>query len=354
MFQKISNILFLSLTAFVGFSGCKKIYDVPEERDYLSPRAGFTRKEFGGENDFVLGRTSMSQSTEFNADFSTFPLKFEIRNVRLGNGKPTNDILKVKPVLVWTQPYTGFEKTLAEIDAKRKVEQHPIFEIRPSGQFILWSSSRAADLESVTDSDYVTPQERRFFDVKLSNSGGERIIRDFQLNVYRERPYEPSKDLEPLTGKLTGTFNHPVVSNVISQTENRNLNFEGVNVYMKKVGNGRSLTFKFYTKDSTIINPNSFDETKWDQLVHGFNMVKNDSLVKYDVAFPIPLAKVPTIYTGGRGSGGDEARVLFEFSRRQGKIQQKGSIGYNFRIFEEGDWEIVFHFKRENPKFEDD
>lgn len=361
MFKKFNRILFLSLATLMTAGGCKQIYDVPDERDYISPRADFTRKDFGGETDFVLGRTTMTQSSEFNSDNSTFPLNFEVVNVRFGDGTPTQDILKVKSVLVWTAPYTGQEKTLAEIDAKRKTEEHPIFEIRPSGQFILWNSSRAEDLKkadgslAVVDSDYLAPQNRRFFDVKLSNSGGERIIRNFSINLYRERAYEPSRDLEPLTGKLTGTYNHPSIVNRIYGTLTKSyLSSEAVDVYMKKVGAGRSLTFKFWNRDSSTINPDNFNLTKWDQQVHGFNMVKDSTHVKYDVAFPIPLAKLPTIYTGGRLSSGDEARVLFEFSRRKGKIVESGSLGYNFKIFEEGDWEIIFHFKTDNPKFEDE
>ena len=360
MFKKINKILLLSTTALLGISGCKQIYDIPEERDYMSPLADFTRKSFGGENVFVLGRTSITQSSDFNADNSTFPIKFEIVNVRFGDGTPTTDILKKKMVKVWTKPYTGQEKSLAEIDAKRKEEEHPIFEIRSSGQFVLWSSSRAGDLRksdntlAVTDSEYIAPQKRRFFDVRMTNTGGERIVRNFELNVYRERPYEPSKDIEPLTGKPTGTFNHPSVSGIMGSDFKNYLSGESVDIFMRKVGTGRSLTFRFWNRDSSVIDPNSFDETKWDQLVHGFNMVKDSTKVRYDVAFPIPLAKLPTLYTGGRFSSGERANILFMFSRLVGKRAETGRLSYDFNIFEEGDWEMIFFFKTDNPKFEDE
>ncbi|MBC7568099.1 MAG: DUF5007 domain-containing protein, partial [Pedobacter sp.] len=54
------------LTAVVAFSGCRKIFNLPEERDYLSSRADFTVKAF----DPRLGRTTVRTGI-FNADNSS-------------------------------------------------------------------------------------------------------------------------------------------------------------------------------------------------------------------------------------------------------------------------------------------
>ncbi|WP_042722448.1 DUF5007 domain-containing protein, partial [Flavobacterium sp. B17] len=80
----------------------------------------------------------------FNGDNSTQPLKFEIINARFGDGRPVTDLFQKKPTYVWTAPYNGLEKSLAEIEAKRKLEEHPLFEVRSSGEFIMWGSSTNA------------------------------------------------------------------------------------------------------------------------------------------------------------------------------------------------------------------
>lgn len=356
MLRKLNHIILFSLTAVIGFSGCKKIFDLPEQRDYLSPRADFGQKILGAENSFVLGRTSMTQTDNFNADFSSFPIKFEIANMRLGDGTPTDDVLQEQLTKVWTKPYTGLETSLEEIEAKRKEEMRPMFEIRPSGQFVLWNTSNSKLIQNVVDNEeYLAPQRRRFFDVKMSNSGGERIIRNFQLNVFRERPYEPSRDVDPYTAKSTGEYNHPSVNGIRGVLSKNYLSNNDVRVYFKKVGEGNTLTFRFFNADSSVIDPNSFNlmtEEKWRQLVHGFNMDKTNAYVRYQVAYPIPLATLPTPYTnGGILGGGEEASVVFQFARNIGPIREPGSLGFNFRIYEEGDWEIAFHFKTDSPNF---
>src|SRR5690606_20186210 len=43
-------------------------------------------------------------------------------------------------------------------------------------------------------------QDIRFFDLKVSNTGGEMLLTDFRLIPWRERPYSPSTDINPYTG----------------------------------------------------------------------------------------------------------------------------------------------------------
>jgi hypothetical protein len=358
------------LTAVIAFSGCRKIFNLPEERDYLSTRADFTQKVF----DPRLGRTTISTNI-FNADNSSFPMKFEIVNPRFGDGRDASDMLAVKPTLVWTSEYTGKETSLAEIEAKRKLEPHPMVELRSSGDFILWNTA-TRDILKPQDS-VVYPQDVRYFDVKISNSGGTRVIKNLQFSPKIEVPYEPSADYNLITGQPNTTtpggkarvFNYPSITGIV-RGELTNTQFEGANnsntgivyMYIRKYtgdgANGSSLRFKFLNKDSVAIDPNRFGDTKWDRLVHGFNMVKTSTYVKYDVAYPIPLARVPTAYTAGGINdlnGGNDAYVEFSYSRIGfGNVRETGRISTNFKIFEKGDWEIVFHFKTVNPKFAND
>ena len=133
-----------------------------------------------------------------------------------------------------------------------------------------------------------------------------------------------------------------------------------VYTYIRKVpgGTGNSLRFKFLNKDSVAINPARFNETKWDQLVHGFNMERTNEYVKFEVAYPIPVARIPTRFTSGgvaNTNGGSTAHVEFVYSRKGfGGAREQGVISQEFAIYEKGDWEIVFHFKTVNPKFEDE
>jgi len=86
--------------------------------------------------------------------------------------------------------------------------------------------------------------------------------------------------------------------------------------------------------------------------VHGFNMTKSSTMVKYDVAYPIPCSSYPTKYTTLSGT---QARAVFRFDRIGfGNVRQECHLALNFNIYKKGDWEITFAFKRDKPKFDND
>lgn len=341
--------------------GCKKLYNLPEDKDFLSENINYSNKVL----EPILGRTSLIGN--ISSDNSTLPLQFEIINARYGDGRPVTDLFQTRPVYVWTAEYDGLEKSLEEIEAKRKIEEHPLFEVRESGQFIMWSSSNNELIEPRPADSSDLAQDIRFFDLKVSNSGGEIILKDFRVRPWRERPYEPSNDINPYTGKTARDprdlmnpnkrdYIRPRLSNVIGRSTNKSLvsndEKKDVVVYIRPFegGDGNNLRFKFLDTDSIPMNPDLFNETKWDKLVHGFNMVKTDEYVEYDVAYPIPLVNVNTEYTSG-----SSASVNFSYARRAfGGGVTTAEFGLDFRIFRPGDWEIVFHFRNDNPKFEDE
>src|SRR5690606_16739691 len=114
--------------------------------------------------------------------------------------------------------------------------------------------------------------------------------------------------------------------------------------------NGHKLRFKFLDKDGQPIHPEDFNETRWDELLHGFNKEITAEYVQYDVAYPIPLTSISTPYTSG-----GQARVNFAYSRiGYGGTRVTATIGLDFKIFKKGDWEIVFHFRNDNPKFDNE
>ena len=351
----------LSILSMVALS-CKDLYDLPSESEYLSPNINYGSMTL----EPIIGRTT--QLGQPNLDNSTQPMEFEIVNARYGDGRPVTDIFQVQPVKVWTADYDGEETSLEEIEAKRKIEERPIFEVTPSGKFFFWGSSTNALVEPRPSDTVLLVQDVRFFDLKVTNEGGTTIIKDFQLIPWLERPYDPSDDINPYTGgvapdpddprhPLKRDYIRPSLSNVVGAESDRDLGTDNdklnnVVVYIKPFegGNGHNLRFVFWGPDSTVINPALFNETVLDELVHGFNQQMTNEYLQYDVAYPIPLTTVQTDYTSGTF-----ANVNFAYSRIGfGDALTTANIGLNFRIYREGDWQVIFHFRNELPKFEDE
>lgn len=327
--------------------GCKKM--LPTDVDPFSPKATYTTTTFMP----ILGRTTVFTGI-FNPDNSGLPFNFKIVNVRTADGHPSDAPTKKMPVLVWKKGYTGQEKTVAEIEAKREMEEHPLWEVRPkSGEFILWQMADSLLLKQQPDSGYL-------FDVEVRNSGGGKDFKNLRLMPYRMQAYSPY-EFDQVTGiqktetdgNITQLFyNHPGLSNVISAATEKGIRPIDTRVYFHKVGDGNTLSFKFLDKDSAVIDPAKFNLTKWDELLHGFNKRQTPEKVTYDVAFPIPLVKLITKYTTGDGAS---AQVVFGYNRiGYGGIRQDAYISYAFNLYQKGDWEMVIHFTKDNPKFEND
>lgn len=351
MIMKNNKLLFpcwlaIAGTVMAGVASCKKY--VPEYRDALSAEAGFAQTAF----EPVVGRTTMYSNVFSNPNnSSSYPIEFKMVNARRFNGEAAPELTDVFPVKVWKQAYTGLEKSLEEIEAKREVEYHNVFEVRKhSGDFVMWSSSSSNFIRCQADSGYV-------FDIEMSNSGGRRYFRGMRLMPFRERPYEPS-NLNAITGQSVANGITPTyMVNIVGDSMRRILgNFE-VDVFIREaspetVTGKNTLSFLFLDKYYKPINPNKFALTDWNNLLHGFNMRMSDTRVTYDVAYPMPLINLPTRYTTADGR---RASVRFAYSRIGfGGMRETSVIGLDFSIFQEGNWEIVFAFKTDNPKFTDD
>lgn len=333
-------IFFIGLMLLTSTIGCKK--NLPEDRESIGTDTRFTQTVYTP----ILGRNTLF-SNNFFLGSSSQPLTFKIINMRTRDGVAAPKLTETTPVQVWTQPYLGDEKSIAEIEAKRKIENRPLFEIREhSGQFLMWAAANSSNIKTQPDSGYV-------FDVEMSNSGGRRYFRDFKLMPLKERAYEPSEQ-DPQTGlsKYVGLTPRSM-SNIRGERTGNYMFFGTVGVLFKKnLGEGNSLTFKFVDSLFKPIDPNKFNLTKWDKLVHGFNMVKTNESVKYDVAYPIPLIAYRTDYTN---IFGDMASVKFRYERQGfGNIREEAFLNLDFAIFEPGNWEITVWFTGERPKFTND
>jgi hypothetical protein len=364
--MKIKNnvrLLFVLIGSYSLLTACSDIYDLPEDRDYMSPNINYTSKVL----EPILGRDNIF--TSLQEDNSTLPMQFEIVNSRYGDGRPVTDIFTKAQTYEWIAQYDGKEKSLAEIEAKRRLVEKPVFEVDSNGRLILWASATNAILKPRPADTILKTQDIRFFDIKVKNSGGVQIIKDFQLIPWTQRDYYPDTDINPYTGGkapdpqrpkdttrqdyiLPSVLNDKVIGENSQLPLVNNTQKKDVVVYIRqfKCGKGNSLIFKFMGPDGNFINPLKFNETNWNLLVHGFNKVENPEYIQYDVAYPIPLNGYKTDYADG-----GNAKVRFSYSRIGfGGMRDLAEIGLDFRIYKKGDWEIVFHFRNENPKFEND
>ncbi len=331
--------IFISIVAFASLASCNKL--LPKSREALGDDAVFTQTLYQP----VLGRSTL-YNTFSVGNSTTQPLTFSIVNPRRRDGEPAPELTDVFPVTVWKTEYTGTETSLAQIEAERDTEMHNLFEIRPhSGQFVMWPEASSTFVKCLPDSGYV-------FDVEMSNSGGRKYFRNFQLIPYRESPYDPS-NLDPVTGQSTTPNVYPtVVSNIFGVSTDEQLISQDVAVFFYKTGEGNSLTFKFLDTLQNNIDPHKFDLTDWSNLVHGFNMQMNEDSVTYQVAYPIPLTNLVTRYTT---SSGNQAQVIFQWARQgYGNERVLAQLGLDFNIYQKGDWQIIFWFKKDNPRFEND
>lgn len=339
------SIAMLLTCVIVTSISCKKY--LPQERETVGEDSRYTIDTYQP----VLGRTTFFTNNFFKGS-TTYPSTFKIVNPRRRNGDAAPELTDIFPVMVWKQAYDGTEESIAEINAKRVKQYRPIFEIGPhSGAFTMWAEGRSNFIRPQPDSGY-------FFDVELSNSGGRRYYRNLKLMPFHERPYEPS-NYNAVTGQPVSNGVRPsIVSFIKGERTNRYLSSGDIDVFIRKLvsqdgaSSGNKLTFKFLDTLYNTINPANFSTTNWTGLLHGFNMKKTSTEVTYDVAFPIPLTELPTRYTS---SDGRRARVDFTYSRLGfGGSRENALLRLDFAIYEPGNWEIVFAFKNDNPKFTND
>jgi hypothetical protein len=337
--KKYNLILLLFCAGWVQ-TGCVKNY-LPSDRDAFSLDMNFTQQNYRP----ILGRNTLFQGV-FSDINSTKPLTFQIVNVRTFDGKEAPELLKLFPVKVWKQAYTGAETSVAEIESKREIQNRPLFEIREhSGDFLMWQSASSLILKPAPDSGYL-------FDVYVSNSGGSKVFKDFRLMPYRERESEPN-NADLVTGNASSDVLHPMLmTNMIGDSSNVNLSTNDVDITMfKRSTNANTLTIRFLDPQNNPIDPARFDLTDWANLVHGFNMQKTATYVKYDVAYPIPLAQQVTKYTN---ISGNAARLYFAYDRLgSGGYRIVSEMMFDFQIYAPGEWEIVISFTEEAPKFID-
>ncbi|GEM62632.1 DUF5007 domain-containing protein [Sphingobacterium faecium NBRC 15299] len=340
-YNPLKQVALFGLGLFV-LASCKN--NIPDDIDSLGQDIVYSNNEITpilGRNTFYNNLVSIGQNT-------SQPLTFKMVNIRDIDGQPATIFNDKLPVTVWKESYNGLEKSIAEINAKRKTEYRPILEVlEHSGNINFWGeSANAGFIKAQPDSGYV-------FDIEVSNTGGRRYIRNFKLKPFRERPYEPSI-IDPITGLSMLPYTWPQnMRNMLGNRTKKPMFNSDVNVYFNKLeskGAGSStLTISFLDSLNNPIDPAKFNATNWEKLVHGFKHRFENKKVVYDVAYPIPLAPIETDYA----PNGREAYMQFKY-RRIGNFGQLEDcyFGFYFAIYEAGDWEIQFRFPNESPLFD--
>ncbi len=341
---KFKLLFFPLVLCSMIYTSCKSY--IPDSIDALGDDVNYTIREFTP----TLGRKTIYENGVNLSNTSTLPLEFKLLNVRTVDGMPATELTDKFPVKVWKKNYTGEETSIEEIEAKREVQYKPILEIaKNSGDIMMWDFGSSDWIRTQPDSCYI-------FDVEISNSGGRKYARGLRLKPYKQRPYEPSQ-YNPVTGLATNEALYPSVARNIVGRRTGDYLFGGfIQVFVfKDAANktpGGSLTISVIDSLNNPIDVRAFKDTKWKEMIHGFNHEFKDNKVTYKVAYPIPLVQYPTKYTTKDGS---KAQIMLRYNRLGfGGFLQEASLGFDFAIYEEGHWEIQFRFRGESPKFDND
>lgn len=349
---KMSSVFLFTVLLTVN-AGCVDKY-LPDEKDAFDRDVTFTRTSF----DPVMGHTTFYTDI-CNTSNSTLPLTFEITDIMHTDGTPAPELEEYYPVRVWKKPYLGTEKSIAEIDAKRGTEYRRLFDVvKHSGEIVMWSEANSEILRCQPDSGYV-------FNMKISNSGGFKVIKRMRLMPKREVDFEPSiYDSE--TGLAVAEYVSPETSAMVYKDRQSSsggnhssvsysIEPEDIHVYFRenkdRLENNTTLSISFYGPSWECLDPRRFNETNWKNLFQaGFLRYIDDKEVFYDMVYPLPLYTGSSTYTDTKG---EKARVKFTTSYMFGissTFRRRASFVFDFAIYKESHWEMLIHFAKGEPR----
>jgi hypothetical protein len=163
------NKLALSICAVLALSACDKVPD-----GYLGDTIVYTR------NPLNVAAGSVMYSESPNLAGSSFPIKFELIDIRNEKGEVDSSLIKRRDLTVWSEAYNGAkDTTLALVMAKRKVlpNQPTMQLLEGSGQMLF-----------TTATSQVAPGKYTL-SMKMSNSAGTRILKDIVTINLQNNPY---------------------------------------------------------------------------------------------------------------------------------------------------------------------
>lgn len=164
----LSNIIW-SVFIALALTGCNEI---PE--GYLSETIVYTRNPFS----VSAGKTTYSEAP--NLAGSSYPIKFELLEVRNEKGDIDTSLYKLRDLYIWSAPYNSLtDRTIEDVQKKRTlVPNQPTMQlIEGSGQLLFTEATSA-----------VLPGKYSLT-LKMSNSAGSRILKNIVTINLQNAPY---------------------------------------------------------------------------------------------------------------------------------------------------------------------
>jgi hypothetical protein len=245
-------------------------------------------------------------------DRSTGPITVELAAIRKWNGQPAPEMLQQVDAVEWIDEFTGQEKTLEELEKKKKKVKRPVFEINKNDGRIIFRKE-SYEMDSCT----------YFIDVKVTNGAGSRVISNaLEVKVVKGADFEYRNDYAWI---VCADYDDACYTY-----------FDSINIRFQKVeymGEGSTVTFQFIAPDGSVINPKTFPEgskqkgKRMEDFTFAFR--KFDDRLEYDVAYPFNTQdREFEWWVPGATFGKDDHFDMF--------------AAVHFRIFRPGNWKITW------------
>lgn len=166
------NKIVWTICAVLLLSGCDN--NIPD--GYLADTIVYIR------NPLTVAAGTTLYSDAPNLGGSSFPVNFEVLEVRNEKGEIDSSLMKFRDLYTWVKPYNNLkDTTLALVQAKREITPNqPTMRILPgSGQLLFTEGTKAA-----------APGMYKLT-LRMSNSAGIRILKDIiTINLTNSQQYE--------------------------------------------------------------------------------------------------------------------------------------------------------------------
>jgi hypothetical protein len=335
--MNILNKLALTVLVVVALSACNTIPD-----GYIADTIVYTKNPFNVD----AGGTTYSESP--NLAGSSYPLKFELIDIRNEKGEVDSSIIKHRDLSVWTSAYDPVtDTTLALIQKKRKIlpNQPTMQLLEASGQLLFTAAT-----SQVTPGKYT-------LSMKMSNSAGTRILKDVVTVNLRNNPYTFSN----LNHNIAATNSGWIELGGVSATDTKGVGITSATVKVTHDPKGpNKIHLVFKDKNGNPWNwKNSEMVKRGDRpcLEYALPFVKGvfaDTELVYDYPFaPFPFGATKTP-DGNPWTGRFDYRILSDYVAIDGLTAGKWhcNLVFYFSFNFEGEWtyELTFPSLTRIPK----
>lgn len=166
--KNITNIL-LSIGIIACLASCDKV-----PNGYISDSIIYTR------NPFIVpaGKTTYSEAP--NLAGSSFPVQFELLEIRNENGEIDTEFAKLRDLYIWKEPFNPtIHNTIEKVKAIRElVPNQPTVNLLPGSGQLMFTEATSQVLPG-----------KYSLSMKMTNSAGTRIFKDVVSVILDNTPY---------------------------------------------------------------------------------------------------------------------------------------------------------------------